>query len=108
MKLAFAALLFFVPNFASIQTDGVVSEGEWNGAEQTDVGNGNSVLLKRENDVLFVALRSATVPVWSHLYLSDGKRVKVMHASAALGAINYKLADGLWRTDDKSFCVRIA
>lgn len=86
-----------------VKTDGVISDGEWSSAEQYDVGNNNKVMLKRDKDVLYVALSGSTAPSWFHLYLSDGKSVKVMHASAALGAINYKVNGALWRTDDKSF-----
>jgi hypothetical protein len=93
-------LLFFqIP----IQTDGVISDGEWTGGEQHDIGNNNKVMLKRDKDILYVALSGSTAPSWFHLYVSDGKRVKVMHSSAALGAINYKVNGSLWRTDDKTF-----
>jgi hypothetical protein len=103
MKFVFVAILFVVQASVSIQTDGILSDGEWTGAEQHDIGNGNKVFLKRDNDVLHVALSSANSPFWSHLYLSDGKRIKVMHASAALGSINYEADGSLWRTSDKSF-----
>lgn len=102
MKLVFIAILLGVQPFISIQTDGVLSEREWKGAEQHGIGDGKTILWKHDNDVLYVALKSQGI-FWSHLYLSDGKRVKVMHVSAALGAINYMKVDTLWRTSDKSF-----
>lgn len=102
LKLITVALLVGACSFTSIQTDGVFIETEWKDAVQYAVGNGNKVYLKEESDVLYVALVS-TKKIWSHFYLSDGKRVKVMHASAALGAIEYNETDAVWLTKDRSF-----
>lgn len=95
------ALLFVTPS--SIQTDGVISDGEWSGSEQYNLGDGNLLMLKQDGDALYAALISTTTPTWAHFYLSDGNRVRVMHASAALGAIEYKSQQSLWRTADKGF-----
>jgi len=102
LKIIFVGLLFGACNFNPIQTDGVLTDIEWKDAEQNAVGDGNKVYLKLENDKLYVALNSPK-SFWAHLYLSDGKRIKVMHASAALGAIEYKESNSIWLTNDKSF-----
>lgn len=93
-------ITFFL--FITIQTDGVISDGEWSGAEQHEIGNNKTVSLKLDNNTLYVALKGDQ-QFWSHLYLSDGERVKVMHASAALDAIEYKKNGSLWLTNDKQF-----
>lgn len=106
MKLAIAITSFlFLLN--AVQTDGILADGEWSDAEQHEIGDGNKVFLKRDKADLYVALKGSKSPSWFHLYLSDGKHVKVMHASAALGAINYRIEGSLWRTNDKSFAYEL-
>jgi hypothetical protein len=82
-----------------IKTDGILSPGERDNTKAHDLGNGNTLFTKTNGAVLYVAL-AGSASFWAHVYLSDGERIQVMHASAALGAIEYKREKTLWHTQD--------
>lgn len=84
---------------SNIKLDGKISEGEWNDATGHELKNGGQLLINQNDNILYVALISEE-KIWTHVYLSDGKTVNVMHASAALGAVSYKKDQSLWRTAD--------
>jgi hypothetical protein len=83
----------------SIKLDGSVQPCEWKDAKEYDLGNGNKVLLSFKKNLLYVALSSPD-KIWAHVYVSDGKRVKVMHISAALDAIHYWFNGLSWQTSE--------
>jgi len=82
-----------------IHLDGVIDTEEWKGSEEYQLNEGNKILLLQKDHVLYIAL-IAKEDIWSHLYLSDGKTIKVMHASAALDAIHYTKNKSLWLTKE--------
>lgn len=84
---------------SNIKLDGKISEGERKSAEQHELKNGGKILIKQHDNDLYVALISKE-RIWTHVYLSDGNTVNVMHASAALGAVLYKKDQAVWRTID--------
>tara|TARA_R110002073_G_scaffold145532_5_gene297708 strand:+ start:8808 stop:9431 length:624 start_codon:yes stop_codon:yes gene_type:complete len=85
--------------YKTIQTDGIIEIEEWKDAEGYELNDGNKILILKNGDELNIALIS-TKKIWSHLYLSDGETTKVMHASAALDAVDYIKTDSLWLTQD--------
>lgn len=82
------------PHFAtSIRIDGVISEGEWEGATEYELSPGGRMKLKQQQSTLYVAIQ-VDKKAWSHIYLSSGDTLMVLHASAALGQATYvKRAD---------------
>lgn len=86
----------FMPAGNAIRLDGVISEGEWNGAAEHELAGGGKLMLKKEGHVLLAAI-AANKKGWAHVYLSSGDTVRVLHASAALGEARYVKQNDLWR-----------
>lgn len=83
----------------TIHTDGIIEIEEWKDAEGYELNDGNKILILKNGNELNIALIS-TKKIWSHLYLSDGETTKIMHASAALDAVDYVKTDSIWLTKD--------
>lgn len=95
-------VLSLLPNsyVDEIRTDGVINTEEWKDARAVELANGSKLLMVTRENTLYVAL-SSPEKFWAHVYLSDGREVKVMHASAALDAIHYKQKGSRWFTDEE-------
>jgi hypothetical protein len=99
----FSAIIFagimisFVSKTSKIQLDGVISEAEWKGAKEFDLAGGGKLMMKKENNELYVAMISGKKG-WAHVYLSHKDTVRVLHASAALGEARYVKENSWWRT----------
>jgi len=83
-----------------IRTDGVINTEEWKDARVVDLTSGSKLLMLTRENTLYVAL-SSPEKFWAHVYLSDGREVKVMHASAALDAIHYRQKGSRWYTEEE-------
>ncbi len=79
-----------------IITDGILGKKEWEKAE-VHQQNISTAYIMRQGDLLNIALITE-VPFWAHVYLYDGNVVRVYHASAAIGAVNYTDAANIWST----------
>lgn len=87
-----------VPKGSSITLDGKLSAGEWTDALRLNLTNGGELLLKSDGAHLLVAMKGAPKQGWGHLYLTDGKDIHVLHASAALGSAIYRQEQGnVWQ-----------
>lgn len=86
----------FIPENNSIQLDGVINDSEWKEAKEYKLSGGGKLMIKKENNDLYVAL-SGNKEAWAHVYLSHGDTVRVLHASAALGEAKYVKQNNLWR-----------
>lgn len=84
-----------VPPGGPIALDGVLGEAEWRAARAEPLTGGGTLFLMHDEAHLYVGLRGLAQG-WSHVYLPDGGAVRVLHASAALGAARYG-ADGTER-----------
>lgn len=86
-----------------IITDGKIENTEWRGAAEFSLAGGGKILFKRAESFLHVGVRGREKG-WCHLYLTegDGKTVRVLHASAALGAVNYRrpAANDSWQPEN--------
>ena len=79
--------------------DGVMEEGEWEGAEVHPLGEEGEVRFLREGSRLYVAIRGRAYG-WAHVYLGGDEIVRVLHASAALGDATYRKGDdGRWAVE---------
>ncbi|MBC7947985.1 MAG: hypothetical protein H7Y42_08915 [Chitinophagaceae bacterium] len=81
----------------AIQIDGVVNQGEWEGAKERPLSGGGKVFTKLEKNILFIAL-VGNKKAWSHVYLVNGDTVRILHASAALGEARYVKRQDVWRS----------
>jgi len=94
---SFANQVVRVPKGNSITLDGKLSAEEWKGALKQELKGGGEVWLMHDGNQLLVGLR-APAEGWGHLYLTLGKQVHVLHASAALGKAVYQPDEaGLWQ-----------
>jgi hypothetical protein len=78
-----------------IRIDGVISEGEWDSAKEYELSGGGKVKLKQQQSILYVAIQ-ANKKAWTHIYLSSGDTLAVLHASAALGRATYVKNGDRW------------
>lgn len=77
--------------------DGYVRGLEWRSARRFKLSPLGFLYLRREGDVLQIAVDGPVVGVASVL-LHDGERIHVLHASAALGtAVFEQRSDGAWQ-----------
>lgn len=83
----------------SIQLDGQLGEDEWRNSQEYLLKEDCKVLLLVEGNFLYAAVVSKN-KIWAHAYLSDGETVQVMHASAALDAVQYKKQKSVWKTEE--------
>jgi hypothetical protein len=100
--LALLSVLLAATGFQSdhsIRIDGVMAQHEWQGAEELLSGDGYRLLLKKKNEILYGVMTGGN-KFWAHLYISDNSFIKVMHASAALGSVEYKRNNKVWVTMD--------
>jgi hypothetical protein len=100
LAVKFIAAIVIITSFKSdpdpIQLDGIISDNEWKGAKQYGLSNGGKLLMKKNNNDLYLAL-VAEKKAWAHVYLSHNDTVSVLHASAALGEAKYVKENNLWR-----------
>ncbi|HRH41253.1 MAG TPA: hypothetical protein PKY82_06370 [Pyrinomonadaceae bacterium] len=81
----------------SATIDGKIEETEWKNAKSFDLTGGGKVFLKYDGEYLFVGVRGVSKG-WSHLYLNQGEKVSILHASAALGMTSYSQNESkLWQ-----------
>jgi hypothetical protein len=79
--------------------DGTILKDEWKQAIRRPFTNGGSVRFLLNDDRLYVGVRGKDAG-WSHLVLQDGERVRVLHASNALGDVAYsKPKQGAWKLE---------
>ncbi|MGE3467000.1 MAG: hypothetical protein AB7J13_08710 [Pyrinomonadaceae bacterium] len=81
--------------------DGTIADAEWAGSSTFDLVNGGGLLLRHDGTHLYVGIKG-TGKGWCHVYVAQGLRVDVLHASAALGSLAFTQdAVGKWQSADK-------
>lgn len=95
-------LFIFCSSFMApeIKLDGVIDANEWKDAKRGELKGGGTLYYQQQGTVLYVAVKGIAKG-WSHVYLAHNDTVSVMHASAALGAVNYLPQNGQWNTTEK-------
>lgn len=103
MKKILSLLLATVPISASvpitdnnIHLDGKITPNEWKDAQTFDLHNGGKLMIKKEDQQLWIAM-VATKKSWAHVYLSSNDTIHVFHASAALGEARYVKQKDSWK-----------
>ncbi len=91
-----------VPFGSGITVDGGLDQNEWHGAVVLPVEGGpGRVLLKHDGKDLLVGI-SGSGRGWSHLAVTRGDEVVILHASAALGqAVFRRGEDGKWNPSNE-------
>jgi hypothetical protein len=80
-----------------IRLDGNMDVNEWKGAKTAGLKGGGKLHYLNNGTVLYVAVKGISKG-WSHVYLAHNDTVSVMHASAALGAVQYLPQSNKWST----------
>jgi hypothetical protein len=89
-----------VPRGSDITIDGKLSAGEWDDALKQELKGGGELRIKHDGTYLYLGLRGLK-DGWSHVYLTDGQTIYVLHASAALGSVAYRQSGDAWQTEQK-------
>lgn len=85
-----------------IVTDGKIGIAEWREAQEFSLMGGGKIFFKYDGALLHVGVRGSEKG-WCHLYLSEGAgdEIRVLHASAALGAVVYsRSTSDLWQPEN--------
>ena len=86
-----------IPQGAPVKIDGILSPVEWNGAYGEPFADGSELLLIRDEEYLYLAIRSATEEmIAANVYTEQNEEIIIHHASAALGTGIYQLGENGW------------
>ena len=86
--------------------DGRIDAVEWAGATRQAMVNGGELYLLRQADYLYVGIRGPHLGLASLCIVSAG-RVRILHASAAVGEALYEYDGAAWvRRDDFTWALR--
>lgn len=97
--LALAFELSFSQSAASvglIVLDGAVDEREWAQAPTFPLQHGGTVSLQHDSEFVYIGIRPVRQG-WTHVYVTRGTSVFVLHASAALGTAVYEAGEDRWK-----------
>jgi len=101
--LAFILVLsasFCKTDDTDIKLDGVINNAEWAGAREYDLSSGGRLYVIIKEKVAYLGIKGND-PGWAHVYLHRNDSVKVLHASAALGAQLYTYKNETWKLQKK-------
>jgi hypothetical protein len=103
MSFAAAAQEPRVPRTGPAVIDGHANVAEWaNAVREGASPSGLQVRLQHDGAALYIAVESPS-DGFTSLCLGTTDRVQVLHASAALGAVDYRRTGGTWTPDQTSF-----
>lgn len=87
-----------VPFADAPRIDGSLGTSEWSRAVRVPLAGGGELLLQHDERHLYVGARRAGNPLGS-LCVAESGRIRVLHASAALGAVTYRHGGTAWLLD---------
>jgi hypothetical protein len=92
-----------IPRAPAAVIDGRADVAEWSAARREGSSpSGLQVRLQHDGAALYIAIESPS-DGFTSLCLGTGDRVQILHASAALGAVDYRRTGGTWTPDQASF-----
>lgn len=97
LTLAFllsAATPISVPRGAAPKIDGILG-AEWKDAKTLAEGEGHRILAKHDGKDFFLALEGDRTSIAS-IHMQQGDKVRILHASAALGEADYTRVGDKW------------
>jgi len=78
--------------------DGTIAAEEWKGARREFFADGSELLLLRNGDDLYVGIRAkGQGMIAGNVFIHQGDDIRILHASAALGAADYRKEGETWR-----------
>ena len=89
---AAAQLDLRVPRAGTVTIDGRLDDAEWAGSAREKSSGGLEVRLQHDGTSLFIGVTSPGSGFVS-VCLASGDAIRILHASAALGAVNYQRSD---------------
>ena len=103
LALITAQLELRIPRAAAPAIDGRIDDAEWTASVREQTRGGLQVRLQQDAASLFIGVTSPGSGFVS-VCLANGERVRILHASAALGSVNYRRDDaGDWVAAEISF-----
>jgi len=95
-----------IPSHASPTIDGVIADGEWDGATVTSMTDGSTLQWMHSGETLYVALQGHSLGA-VNVALATGSELWILHSSAALGSVRYSEDDETWTlVHDFTWCCR--
>jgi hypothetical protein len=91
-----------VPRGPAPVIDGRMDSAEWAGAAVEQLANGLTVRLRHDGQFLFLAV-SSSAEGFPSVCVARADTVRILHASAALGAVAYTRRGGGWSSTDTAF-----
>ena len=82
--------------------DGVIDSTEWRGAVVEQLANGLTIRLQHDGQSLFLGV-SSTGEGFPSVCALQADSIRVLHASAALGAVSYGRGGSEWSSRDTAF-----
>ena len=96
IRTASIVLLFLAFQSAGAPTiDGNVTEQEWTGAQRAKLEGGGELRLMAQGKFLFIAIRGPR-PGLASVCVAQGKTVRILHASAAIGDAIFERWGDMW------------
>lgn len=93
-----------VPRVSSpVIIDGRVSEGEWRLASREQLRDGSVLHLQHDGRYLYIAIAPAQPGGFISACAVRNSSVRILHASAALGAVSYAQSTTGWNSGDTAF-----
>ncbi len=93
--LVLQATTVTVPRGTAPVLDGVLSEGEWNGAHVVRLNADERLFLKHADGYLYLGVQATALALPTPLVVR-GDEVRALHASAALGTAVYVRSGDVW------------
>ena len=94
------ALLLSVPLGSAPVLDGTFFDGEWSDGIELPLSDDTFLYAKHAEGFLYVGFWTAPgAQVVGNVYIARDDRVKILHASHALGPAAYRLEGGVWMLD---------
>ena len=91
-----------IPRSTAAVIDGRAGVSEWSAARREDAKSGVQVRLQHDGAALYIAIESPS-DGFTSLCLGSPESVRILHASAALGAVDYRERSGQWTPAQTSF-----
>jgi hypothetical protein len=94
--------MVMVPQGTPVTIDGILSPGEWDAAYVDTFGDGSELLLMRDAEYLYLAIRgNSEGMIAANVYTEENAEIIIRHASAALGTAVYRSRKNDWlKTQD--------
>jgi len=97
-----------IPDHAAPTIDGVITDGEWDGATETAMTDGSTLYWMRSSETLYVARLGHSLGA-VNLAIATTDELWILHSSAALGSVLYTENGEAWTlAHDFDWCCRSA